>query len=82
MLTRHEHTELSQLEFNICVIHLKSNGHVRYIRRGTNQILHPPQHTHMRERTHTNGFCPIYMTVFVVVDVYVEQLYGLKLFTF
>ena len=55
MLTRHEHTELSQLEFNICVL---------------------------RERTHTNVFCPIYMTVFVVVAVYVEKLLGLKLFTF
>ena len=28
-LTRHEHTELSQLEFNVCVLHLKQNGHVR-----------------------------------------------------
>ena len=36
----------------------------------------------MQERMHTNGLCPIYMTVFVVVAVYGEKLLGLQLFTF
>ena len=36
----------------------------------------------MRERMHTDGLCPIFMTVFVVVAAYVEKLLGLQLFTF
>ena len=36
----------------------------------------------MRERMHTDGLCPIYMTVFVVVAAYFDKLLGLQLFTF
>ena len=67
MLTRREHTEFSQMEFNFCVLHLKSNGHVCYIGRGTNQILQNT-HTRAQARVRANARTQIACVLVFVVE--------------